>query len=107
MSDHKEFFRVLTGKKVNARFYECDEYFTVEDLYQAFKSRLAEESKDKPDKTDEINYETVDKFLGVDRHSPYGFCPICGSKGVSRERRLNGDDRCAQGHRYPSSTAKT
>jgi hypothetical protein len=36
---------------------------------------------------------------------PYGYCPKCGAPGVSRERRPNGDDRCEDGHVYPSSTA--
>lgn len=32
---------------------------------------------------------------------PYGWCPICGSPAVSRERRLNGNETCAKGHIYP------
>jgi len=32
----------------------------------------------------------------------HGYCPICGSKGVSRERRINGNDTCENGHVYPS-----
>ena len=35
----------------------------------------------------------------------YGYCPECGAKGVIRERRPNGDDKCANGHTYPSSTS--
>ena len=35
----------------------------------------------------------------------YGYCPQCGGLGMSRERRLNGNDRCENGHSYPSSTA--
>ena len=31
-----------------------------------------------------------------------GFCPKCGAVGQSRERRMNGDDKCASGHTYPS-----
>ena len=38
---------------------------------------------------------------------PYGTCPQCGSPGVSRERRPNGNDKCEKGHSYPSSTAGT
>jgi hypothetical protein len=30
-----------------------------------------------------------------------GYCPICG--GVIRERRPNGNDRCGNGHNYPSA----
>lgn len=41
------------------------------------------------------------------KDSVYGNCPICGSKGVSRERRLNGNDRCSKGHTYPSKDAKS
>jgi hypothetical protein len=38
--------------------------------------------------------------------SAYGYCPKCGAKGVTRERRPNGDDRCENGHKYPSKDAK-
>jgi len=38
--------------------------------------------------------------------SPYGYCPVCGASGVSRERRPNGFDVCEVGHRYLSSAAK-
>lgn len=37
--------------------------------------------------------------------SPYGFCPICGSIGIGRERRPNGNDVCINGHVYMSSTS--
>ena len=37
--------------------------------------------------------------------SVYGYCPECGAKGVMRERRPNGNDKCANGHTYPSSTS--
>lgn len=33
----------------------------------------------------------------------YGFCPICGAQGKLRERRINGDDTCVNGHKYPSA----
>jgi hypothetical protein len=36
---------------------------------------------------------------------PYGRCPHCGAKCVERERRLRGNDKCANGHVYPSSAA--
>jgi hypothetical protein len=35
----------------------------------------------------------------------YGYCPRCGGLGMSRERRLNGNDRCEHGHGYPSVSA--
>jgi hypothetical protein len=37
-----------------------------------------------------------------DNMSLYGFCPVCGFKGVKRERRPNGNDMCPNGHEYPS-----
>ena len=33
----------------------------------------------------------------------YGKCPQCGANVVMRERRINGDDKCANGHKFPSS----
>jgi hypothetical protein len=38
---------------------------------------------------------------------PYGRCPVCGAKGVSRERRINGNDMCERGHTYTSREART
>ncbi len=35
----------------------------------------------------------------------YGYCPECGGAGVMRERRPNGDDKCTNAHKYPSSKA--
>jgi len=35
--------------------------------------------------------------------TPYGFCPICGSPGISRERSPFGNDRCEKGHVYKST----
>jgi hypothetical protein len=35
----------------------------------------------------------------------YGYCPTCGAEGVSRERRINGNDTCKNGCVYPSSRA--
>lgn len=41
----------------------------------------------------------------ADEFGPYGLCPICAAKGVSRQRRPDGDDKCARGHTYPSRDA--
>ena len=35
----------------------------------------------------------------------YGYCPECGAKGTKRERRIDGDDMCANGHIYFSKKA--
>lgn len=44
--------------------------------------------------------------LGTPPIAPYGYCPRCGQPGVFRARRRNGNDRCAQGHMYPSAKAR-
>lgn len=36
----------------------------------------------------------------------YGYCPTCGGIVTMRERRINGDDICENGHRYPSSQSQ-
>jgi HK97 family phage portal protein len=36
------------------------------------------------------------------QNSVYGYCPRCGAPGVTRERRPDGNDRCSNGHTYPS-----
>lgn len=35
----------------------------------------------------------------------YGYCPQCGAPGITRERRINGNDKCGNGHIYPSIDA--
>ncbi len=45
------------------------------------------------------------EHAGHDHDAPYGFCPMCGAKGIERERCLNGNDHCEQGHVYPSKMA--
>lgn len=35
----------------------------------------------------------------------YGYCPYCGEPGKTRERRPNGNDKCVNGHVYPSKNA--
>lgn len=35
--------------------------------------------------------------------SEYGQCPTCGADGNMRERRINGNDICVNGHTYPSA----
>lgn len=37
--------------------------------------------------------------------SIYGYCPICGDMGVTRERKIGGNDRCCNGHVYLSTDA--
>lgn len=40
------------------------------------------------------------------KKAPYGYCPECGAKGISREKRPDGNDKCEAGHTYPSSKSK-
>jgi hypothetical protein len=47
----------------------------------------------------------VQKDITIRGHAPYGFCPTCGAKGQTRERRPNGNDTCENGHTYPSLKA--
>jgi hypothetical protein len=42
-----------------------------------------------------------------DMRDEYGRCPFCGGKCDTRERRLNGNDTCENGHVYPSRAALT
>ena len=44
-------------------------------------------------------------FNGTRWYTPYGYCPHCGGEGITRERRINGNDTCIKGHIYPSSAA--
>jgi hypothetical protein len=37
--------------------------------------------------------------------SELGYCPQCGAACFARERRLNGNDICERGHKYPSHKA--
>ena len=37
--------------------------------------------------------------------SNYGYCPICGAPGKTRERRPDGNDICERGHTYPAKSA--
>ncbi len=38
--------------------------------------------------------------------APFGYCPHCGKAAVEREHRSNGNDRCEEGHVYPSRAAR-
>ena len=35
----------------------------------------------------------------------HGWCPRCGARIIQRERRMNGNDTCANGCRFPSKEA--
>jgi len=46
MSDHIEFFRITKDVKINIGDPDWNNPVTIEQLYQAFKSRLLEETKE-------------------------------------------------------------
>lgn len=52
----------------------------------------------------------IDALLGAAKvplpPPKYGYCPLCNARGVARERRISGNDRCQQGHTYPSRLAR-
>lgn len=54
-----------------------------------------------------LQKELSAKESGTSTDAPYGYCPVCGAKGVSRERRPGGYDICANGHTYPSKDAQS
>lgn len=56
-------------------------------------------------KPSEIKRVMAGNLMGAGDYAPYGYCPYCNSKGVSRERSPNGNDRCERGHVYPSRKA--
>lgn len=62
----------------------------------------------KPDREETIKKqaESIEPLPSGNVQAPYGYCPICACKGILRERRLNGNDKCAMAHEYPSSQAK-
>lgn len=49
-----------------------------------------------------VNQKVTD---AMKEDAPFGYCPECGVRGVQREKRINGDDKCAAGHTYPSAKA--
>ena len=48
---------------------------------------------------------TLIKDRPIKKVVEYGFCPQCGAKGIYRERRIDGNDKCENGHIYPSRNA--
>lgn len=55
----------------------------------------------------EDTYFEIAKLLAhnTNTSSPYGNCPMCGDRGIQRERRPDGNDTCINKHVYPSSKA--
>jgi hypothetical protein len=78
----------------------------VNEAISALKKRLAQEKALQAlhNENERLGlYE--DAYAEQEPVAVYGYCPECGAKGVQRERRPNGNDKCANGHTYPSSKA--
>lgn len=56
---------------------------------------------------DALSNVVAQKNIPAQLGSPYGYCPICNAPGEIRERRIDGNDKCKNGHCYPSRDAKT
>ena len=72
------------------------------------RCRLSEQSLPNApyrDKLTALHNEMLKALAQPEPMAVYGYCPECGAKGVMRERRPNGNDKCANGHTYPSSTS--
>ena len=64
---------------------------------------MAMEQQEATEKLGQAGREQEKQEEGMMR-APFGYCPRCASKGVSRSKRY-GTDTCSNGHRYPSNTA--
>jgi len=51
------------------------------------------------------NVQRIGQEIEQEPEAVYGYCPECGAKGVMRERRPDGNDKCANGHTYQSCKA--
>lgn len=43
--------------------------------------------------------------MSDNKPAPYGYCPVCGARGIMRERRIEGYDHCENKHKYKSRKA--
>jgi hypothetical protein len=67
-------------------------------LYQLVETGL-EENRFSHNELDEL----INPLASLSKKfSPYGICPKCGGNAISRERRPDGNDKCENGHVYPS-----
>lgn len=76
------------------------------DAWEAVKIDGEEGYKIKGPTADAMLKDIADAVAN-DEAAPYGYCPQCGAKGLIRERRMDGNTRCENGHVYPSKDAVT
>lgn len=76
MKDYKEFFKELEDYNVRLYFYENNQCFTIEELYQAIKARLKAElkllCKKCPDQPECGIYEDKEGFCITERAEDNG-----------------------------------
>lgn len=80
------------------------ERFTLSRLMneaRVIKQRIRREEASLADVERQISELLTSKPPG----SEYGVCPYCGAPAEWRERRPNGNDKCRNGHVYPSKNA--
>lgn len=53
----------------------------------------------------ECKFSNKGNKQSIKNDAPYGYCPICGNLGITRERRIDGYDTCSKGHKYKSKEA--
>ena len=56
----------------------------------------------------QVNSSWTSRLMGMfqSEENLMGYCPTCGAPGITRERRMNGNDKCENGHTYPSKDAE-
>lgn len=91
-------FLLIGWRKIKSGWFPRIHYFTPQDLITPIKPASMRSYEDWTRRVERV--DLTDTLMG------YGYCPHCGSPGESRERRPGGNDRCRNGHEYPSSTAK-
>jgi len=84
-----------------------DHLLSVSNIILVFNKALAD--KDKEIEKLEFSNKLLSGLIAdqgkEEINAIYGYCPKCGAKGVSREKRMNGNDKCENGHTYPSKDA--
>ena len=65
-----------------------------------YRSRLA--VMERPESVTKSSTPTVEDFETPTDGKGYGLCPLCGADAISRERRVDGNTSCADGHVFPT-----
>ena len=57
---------------------------------------------ERPESVTKSSTPTVEDFETPTDGKGYGLCPLCGADAISRERRVDGNTSCADGHVFPT-----